>query len=54
MRRETGSTSSNEPRAEAERLQSLAQEIVHQRWQTYEQMATRTARDLPADARKDR
>ena len=39
--------------AEAERLQDLAQETVRQRWQIYEEMATRSASDFPADARKD-
>jgi pyruvate-ferredoxin/flavodoxin oxidoreductase len=40
--------------AEAERLQGLAQQIVYQRWRTYEEMATRGAQDFPADARKER
>ena len=40
--------------AEAERLAGLAQEAVDQRWDTYEEMATRDARRFPADARKDR
>jgi pyruvate-ferredoxin/flavodoxin oxidoreductase len=40
--------------AEAERLLALAQQAADQRWQTYEEMATRGARDFPADARKDR
>ena len=39
--------------AEAERLQDLAQQVVYQRWQLYEEMATRGAGDFPADARKD-
>jgi pyruvate-ferredoxin/flavodoxin oxidoreductase len=39
---------------EAERLQDLAQETVRQRWQIYEEMATRSAKDFPADARRDR
>ena len=39
---------------EAERLQDLAQETVRQRWQIYEEMATRGARDFPADARRER
>jgi pyruvate-ferredoxin/flavodoxin oxidoreductase len=38
---------------EAERLQDLAQQTVYQRWQIYEEMATRSAGDFPADARKD-
>ena len=40
--------------AEAERLGILAQEAVDQRWDTYEEMATRSAHQFPADARKDR
>ncbi len=40
--------------AEAERLAVLAQESVDQRWATYEEMATRSARQFPSDARKDR
>jgi hypothetical protein len=40
--------------AEAERLGILAQEAVNQRWDTYEDMATRGAHQFPADARKDR
>jgi pyruvate-ferredoxin/flavodoxin oxidoreductase len=40
--------------AEAERLGILAQEAVDQRWDTYEEMATRSAQRFPADARKDR
>ncbi len=40
--------------AEAERLQGLAQQIVYQRWRTYEEMATRGAQDFPADARRER
>ncbi len=40
--------------AEAERLAGLAQEAVDQRWDTYEEMATRSAHRFPADARKDR
>jgi pyruvate-ferredoxin/flavodoxin oxidoreductase len=39
---------------EAERLGILAQEAVSRRWATYEEMATRSARDFPPDARKDR
>jgi pyruvate-ferredoxin/flavodoxin oxidoreductase len=39
--------------AEAERLQGLAQQIVYQRWRTYEEMATRAAQDFPADARRE-
>jgi pyruvate-ferredoxin/flavodoxin oxidoreductase len=37
---------------EAERLGVLAQEAVDQRWQTYEEMATRGAARFPADARR--
>ena len=40
--------------AEAERLLGLAQQAADQRWRTYEEMATRSAADFPADARKDR
>jgi len=40
--------------AEAERLGILAQEAVDQRWDMYEEMATRGAHRFPADARKDR
>ena len=39
--------------AEAERLGILAQEAVDQRWDTYEEMATRGAHRFPADARKE-
>jgi hypothetical protein len=39
--------------AEAERLQDLAQQTVRQRRQIYEEMATRSAGDFPADARKE-
>ena len=38
---------------EAERLGALAQAAVNQRWQTYEEMATRPAHRFPADARRD-
>ncbi len=40
--------------AEAERLLALAQQAVDQRWQVYEEMATRGAERFPADARRDR
>jgi pyruvate-ferredoxin/flavodoxin oxidoreductase len=40
--------------AEAERLHGLAEEAVDQRWDVYEQMATRGAQHFAADARKDR
>jgi pyruvate-ferredoxin/flavodoxin oxidoreductase len=39
---------------EFDRLSGLAQQAADQRWQTYEEMATRGAREFPADARKDR
>ena len=39
---------------EAERLLGLAQQAADRRWRTYEEMATRSAADFPADARKDR
>ena len=38
--------------AEAERLLGLAQEAVDQRWQTYEEMATRSAHRFAADPRR--
>ncbi len=38
--------------AEAERLLGLAQEAVDQRWQTYEEMATRGAHRFAADPRR--
>ncbi|MHB1571723.1 MAG: 4Fe-4S binding protein, partial [Solirubrobacteraceae bacterium] len=38
--------------AEAERLLRLAEQTVHQRWRTYEEMATREAHEFPADARR--
>jgi pyruvate-ferredoxin/flavodoxin oxidoreductase len=44
---------SNTNPAEAERLGALAQEAVDQRWDTYEEMATRGASRFPADARKE-
>jgi pyruvate-ferredoxin/flavodoxin oxidoreductase len=40
--------------AEAERLHGLAEEAVDQRWDVYEEMATRGAHQFAADARKDR
>ena len=40
--------------AEAERLLALAQEAIDQRWQVYEEMATRGAERFPADARRER
>jgi pyruvate-ferredoxin/flavodoxin oxidoreductase len=39
--------------AEAERLGALAQQAADQRWDTYEEMASRGAHRFPADARKD-
>ena len=45
---------SNTDPAEAERLWALAQEAVDQRWDSYEEMATRGAHRFPADARKER
>ncbi len=47
-------TLSNTDPAEAERLGALAQQAVDQRWDTYEEMATRGAHAFPADARKER
>ena len=44
----------NSDPVEGQRLQDLAQQTVHQRWQTYEQMATRSAGEFPADPRRDR
>jgi pyruvate-ferredoxin/flavodoxin oxidoreductase len=38
--------------AEAERLGALAQQAVDQRWDTYEEMATRGPAHFPADARR--
>jgi pyruvate-ferredoxin/flavodoxin oxidoreductase len=46
------SSLANSDPAEAERLGGLAQEAVRQRWQTYEEMATRPAQRFPADARR--
>jgi pyruvate-ferredoxin/flavodoxin oxidoreductase len=40
--------------AEAERLLGLAEEAVDQRWQVYEEMATRGAQHFTADARRGR
>ena len=39
---------------EAERLLGLAQQAADQRWLIYEEMATRSGHEFPADARKDR
>ncbi|MDT8319348.1 MAG: thiamine pyrophosphate-dependent enzyme, partial [Xanthomonadales bacterium] len=38
---------------EAERLMNIAQEVVYQRWATYEEMATRNAADFHPDPRRD-
>jgi pyruvate-ferredoxin/flavodoxin oxidoreductase len=38
---------------EAERLLAVAQESADLRWRTYEEMATRSAQEFPADARND-
>jgi len=40
--------------AEAERLHGLAEQAVDQRWDVYEEMATRGAQQFAADARKER
>jgi pyruvate-ferredoxin/flavodoxin oxidoreductase len=47
-------TLTNTDPAEAERLHGLAEEAVDQRWDVYEEMATRGAQHFAADARKDR
>jgi len=47
-------TLANTDPAEAERLHGLAEQAVAQRWDLYEEMATRGAHRFPADARKDR
>ncbi len=39
---------------EADRLLALAQQAVDQRWDTYEDMASRGPQHFPSDARKDR
>ena len=44
----------NSDPVEGQRLQDLAQQTVQQRWQTYEEMATRSAGEFPADPRRDR
>ncbi len=46
-------TLANTDPAEAERLHALAVEAVDQRWDVYEEMATRGAHHFAADARKD-
>jgi pyruvate-ferredoxin/flavodoxin oxidoreductase len=47
-------TLANTHPAEADRLHGLAEEAVAQRWEVYEEMATRGAQRFPADARKER
>ena len=47
-------TLTNTDPAEAERLHGLAEEAVDQRWDVYEEMATRGPQHFAADARKDR
>ncbi len=47
-------TLTNTDPAEAERLHGLAEEAVDQRWDVYEEMATRGAHRFAADARRDR
>ncbi len=47
-------TLANTHPAEAERLHGLAEQAVAQRWEVYEEMATRGAQRFPADARRDR
>src|SRR5512132_2182818 len=44
----------NSDPAEAERLHALAEQAIDQRWDVYEEMATRGAQHFAADARKDR
>src|SRR5690349_20209174 len=46
-------TLANSDPAEAERLHALAEEAVAQRWEVYEDMATRGAHRFPADARRE-
>jgi pyruvate-ferredoxin/flavodoxin oxidoreductase len=46
-------TLTNSDPAEAERLHALAEQAVEQRWDVYEEMATRGAQHFAADARKD-
>ena len=47
-------TLANTDPAEAERLHGLAEQEVDQRWDVYEEMATRGAQRFAADARRDR
>ncbi len=46
-------TLTNTDPAEAERLHGLAEQAVEQRWDVYEEMATRGAQHFAADARQD-
>ena len=46
-------TLTNTDPAEAERLHRLAEQAVDQRWDVYEEMATRGAQHFAADSRKD-
>jgi pyruvate-ferredoxin/flavodoxin oxidoreductase len=46
-------TLANSNPAEAERLLDLSQQTVQQRWQIYEEMATRSAGDFPTNGHKD-
>jgi pyruvate-ferredoxin/flavodoxin oxidoreductase len=46
-------TLANADPAEAERLHGLAEQAVAQRWEVYEDMATRDGARFPADARKE-
>ena len=47
-------TLTNSDPAEAERLHALAEQAVAQRWEVYEDMATRDGTRFPADARRER
>jgi pyruvate-ferredoxin/flavodoxin oxidoreductase len=47
-------TLANADPAEAERLHGLAEQAVAQRWELYEEMASRGAQRFPADARRER
>ncbi len=47
-------TLTNTDPAEAERLHGLAEQAVDQRWDVYEEMATRGAQRFAADSRRDR
>jgi pyruvate-ferredoxin/flavodoxin oxidoreductase len=37
---------------EAERLLHIAQQVVYQRWDVYEKLASRTASEFPPDPRR--